>query len=187
MFQVRSWLSEQIAPLHAEVDRRAGGFDISTEAGADALTRFLAVGVHDVEAGLDTAGAAAVLPEYESRARRHLLPAPAGGHPVVLSSVAAVWGALYVLEGSRLGGRWLAKQSSHLRKHPFFAKDEPVFWPIFLSRLEAACAGDALDRGDLLAGARAAFEAFLRVDPSQLETLAFANSGRVAGVRELCA
>ncbi len=186
MYQVRSWLSAQISPLHEEVDRRCAIFELSAESGADALTRFLAIGVHAVENGLNEANAAEVLPEYPARRRAHLMPAPADRHTVPFASDAEIWGALYVLEGSRLGGRWLAKQSSYLRQNPFFAKDEPVFWPVFLSRLDAA-AERGVDAAGIRAGAEAAFGAFLRVDPSAIGDVAFVTGGRSVREPELVA
>ncbi|WMS42617.1 hypothetical protein RDV64_21570 [Acuticoccus sp. MNP-M23] len=186
MYQVRNWLSERIAPLHAEVDRRASGFDITTKGGADSLMRFLSIGIHDLENGLDAAGAATVLSEYKARVRAHLLPRPLDRKPVSLGSEAEVWGALYVLEGSRLGGRWLANRSEHLRINAFFAKDEPVFWPTFLSRLEKANAY-GVDRMGMLAGAEAAFGAFLRVAPDQNAASGFVAPVGVGATAELMA
>ena len=158
MSEVRRWLAAQTSPLHHAVDASAASLDLST---ADSIVCFMARGFGTVEPALDRAGAGRVLPEWPARRRAHLtgVASPAADDAVEFGSDPEVWGGLYVLEGSRLGGTMLARQHAALAQHPFFAAAE-TFWPTFVRRLDEADAA-LEDRDGMLAGARKAFGAFL--------------------------
>ncbi len=120
-------------------------------------------GLAPVEAALDRAGAARLLPEWPQRRGAALLREDGArmrdGAPVAFRSEAEVWGALYVLEGSRLGARLMARtaggRSSFLK-----AAAADGFWPEFLSRLRDAHER-LMDPEGMERGAKAAFAAFL--------------------------
>jgi heme oxygenase (biliverdin-IX-beta and delta-forming) len=74
---------------------------------------------------------------------------------------AARWGALYVLEGSRLGGVFLAKSVPAAFPAAYLnAKHAPGAWRDLLGALEAADEG-AEWQADAAAGAKALFGAYL--------------------------
>ncbi|MEM6761929.1 MAG: hypothetical protein AAF615_03545 [Pseudomonadota bacterium] len=143
---------------HQAVDGAASGFDLAMSDGVAKFLAFLADGITAVERRLETLGAEDVLPCYPLRTRRHLLPPSNADEAGGIDDEAGVWGALYVLEGSRLGGRMLARSSAELKVHPAFQPD--TFWPVFLEYLELA--HRRMDNRDGMAvGAAAAFDAFL--------------------------
>ena len=156
---VREWLAAQTAALHAELDETGGTFDLDDEAGRNALLAFFARGVIQVEGALDLIGAERFWPDYVARRRRHMLPAADVEVRPLFSSEAAAWGAFYVLEGSRLGAKVLARRSPILAAHPYFRSGLKGEWPDFLRMLAAA--DDRIgDRPAMSEGAVAAFSTF---------------------------
>jgi heme oxygenase len=117
----RAVLRARTAEEHDRVDRLFSGFDLARE---DDYRRFLlaqAAAFLPMEAALDRSGAAELLPDWPQRRRAHLLRSdletlgaaePAGITPPPLDAPAAVLGAIYVLEGSRLGGAVLKRSLS---------------------------------------------------------------------------
>ena len=78
---------------------------------------------------------------------------------------AAAWGVAYVLEGSRLGGRVLARRAA-AGGHPlvagnmrFLRASPAIAWADFLQRMEAALASTR-DTDGAIEGARTAFSLF---------------------------
>ncbi|WP_448663530.1 biliverdin-producing heme oxygenase [Sphingomonas sp. CJ20] len=116
----RKALREATAAAHDRVDAAFGAFDLGDRAGYAAFLRAHADAIGPIEAALDAGDAARLFPDWPERRRAGLLaedlamlghratPAPAPLPP--LSDPAAIAGTLYVLEGSRLGGRFLARQ-----------------------------------------------------------------------------
>lgn len=156
---VREWLAAETAALHAELDQIGGAFDLGNEAGCDALLAFFAHGVSRVEGALDLIGADRFWPDYTARRRAHLLPAVEAEIEPLFATEAASWGALYVLEGSRLGAKVLSRRSRILGGHPYFGSGSSREWPEFLRRLGEA--DDRLgNRKAMAEGAIAAFRAF---------------------------
>jgi heme oxygenase len=94
---------------------------------------------------------------------------PAAGGPVwAASSREALYGALYVAEGSALGGKVIARQLDYLfgdsaAGRSFFRGDGATGprWRAFLTRLERDC-DDPATLTDLVAGAEASFALFER-------------------------
>jgi heme oxygenase (biliverdin-IX-beta and delta-forming) len=79
----------------------------------------------------------------------------------LLEGEAARWGALYVLEGSRLGGAYLEKRvAPGLPRTYLGARHEQGAWRRILGSLDHADTGPAW-REQALAGARATFGAFI--------------------------
>lgn len=80
----------------------------------------------------------------------------------VLSYPAARLGAVYVLEGSRLGGRWLAGQVAHGLPRAYLAHaHEAGGWQRFLDALDQKIEQTAASLADVCAGANTVFLAFL--------------------------
>jgi heme oxygenase len=168
MDDIRIWLARVTAPLHRRVDAAAAAIDLTTADGAAELVAFMARGVRPVERALDRAGAGALYAAWSYRRRADTLPDCAADE-LSLTGEAEVWGALYVLEGSRLGGRFLSR-APHLAHHPFFADSgDRAAWPHFLACL-AAADSHLDDRAGMATGASAAFAAFLTADRNATTT-----------------
>lgn len=98
------------------------------------------------EAALDAAGAQAIFPDWPERRRRAPLVADLADLGVALphhdaaplaDDPAAITGALYVIEGSRLGGRFLARQVGEGLPRRYLAPDQrPPGWPALLEQFE---------------------------------------------------
>ena len=73
------------------------------------------------------------------------------------------WGALYVVEGSRLGGRLLAQRVAPGLPHAYLsAAHRPGEWRAIRAAIDSACAGqDAQWHDRLIAGALAVFERYV--------------------------
>jgi heme oxygenase (biliverdin-IX-beta and delta-forming) len=115
---LRNALRSSTSDCHADVDKIFGRFDL---ADPDDYKSFLSAHARifpAVEKALEDAGIEKLIPDWRERRRSHLLLddlIKAGGHvpPQLaapsLSGDAALWGAAYVLEGSKLGGAMLAR------------------------------------------------------------------------------
>lgn len=163
------------AALHEEVDERfSGPFDTDREA-YTAFLLALARSVRPLEAALEAGGVERFLPDWNKRRRSGALerdldilavavPAPT---PVpVTRDEARLFGRLYVLEGSRLGGKLLVKRALANMDPTVRAATNYLghgagadFWRGFLERLEGSAAVAASPERTLL-GAREAFELF---------------------------
>lgn len=98
------------------------------------------------EAALDAAGAQAIFPDWPQRRRRQALAADLAELGVPFPDVepstlpddpAAITGALYVIEGSRLGGRFLARQVGEGLPRRYLSPGErPPSWPALLEQFE---------------------------------------------------
>lgn len=151
--------------LHDLVDRQAEALDLSTPPGLRGFLEMMAQGLGAVERGLERSGVAAIYPLWPTRTRLKLaleeLGRPAdevADDAVPFTHEAEQWGALYVLEGSRLGSRVLARQAPGCRFLQASADDR--MWPSFLDRLGAAHAR-LNDAQRTIGGAEKAFRAFL--------------------------
>jgi len=86
--------------------------------------------------------------------------APAAIAPAIGSGAAARWGAVYVLEGSRLGGAVLARQVPPGLPAAFLGAVHPSgAWRDLLARIDAANPAPAA-QADAIAAAKATFAAF---------------------------
>ena len=169
--KVRAALRAATADCHKRVDTAFSRFDLATE---DGYRRFLlaqAEAFLPVEAALDEAGAGTVLPDWPARRRSDLLrvdladlnvtlpePFPV---PAFISGKAPMLGAIYVLEGSRLGGAVLKKAvPSQFPRRFLEARQAAGSWRSFLRTLD-----EFLTRpGDLDAAIKAAKEIFARFE-----------------------
>jgi heme oxygenase len=176
---VRAFLRDGTRDAHAAVDDAFSALPLGEREGYLALLQAHAAVLPPLETALQAAGVATVLPDWAARRRSPALladlrrlggAAPAGLEPPVLEGEAAVLGAAYVLEGSRLGARILerrlaagdpdlARSAGYLR-HGAGA----VLWSSFLARLEAAPAARR-EPERLLEAARAAFACFHAAAP----------------------
>jgi heme oxygenase len=163
------------ADLHAEVDAR---FSIAFNGEADGYARFLAAmasAMVPLERALEAAGIEEVLPDWTERRRASLLLddlAALGGKPVqetpapAANGEARQLGMVYVLEGSRLGGKLLLKRALGSTDPTVRAATRYLshgtdrnLWTSFLQRLESS-ADVSRAPAEAIAGARQAFALF---------------------------
>jgi heme oxygenase len=139
------------AEAHDRVDSAFAAFDLTDRDSYAAFLRAHADVVLPFEAALDAAGAQHVTPDWAERKRGDLLTEDlaflrdAGEHrleaPVApgleATDQAALAGALYVLEGSRLGGRFLVRQVPRGFPRAYLDADQaPEKWRNLLDRLD---------------------------------------------------
>lgn len=132
-------------------------FDLTSAAGYADFLAVQAAAFLSVEAALDEGGAAEVLPDWPQRRRSEALVAdltalgravPDLVTPPDFDDEARLWGGLYVLEGSRLGGAVLRKSVPPELPRSFLASpSKSAGWPSFVAVLERKLYGDpALQR-----------------------------------------
>lgn len=164
---LRSALRAQTSDCHAEVDEIFGRFDLADPASYKAFLSAHARAVPAVELALEEAGIASLLPDWTERRRRELLmedlaaldvaPPPLLSQPI-FSNEAELWGAAYVLEGSKLGGAMLAKSVSPALPSSYLTPRGPKGgMKLFMDSLDAA---DLADPDGAVASARAVFALF---------------------------
>lgn len=135
--------------------------------------RGLARGIVPIEAALDRVGIVDMLQDWPARKRTDALQAdladfgeaiPDPVRAFALDDRPGAFGALYVLEGSRLGSQVLLRQAlasdaptvRHATRHLAHGQGQK-FWPGFLERLDES--RDAQDSPDgVIAGANRAFD-----------------------------
>ncbi|HCB75781.1 MAG TPA: heme oxygenase [Sphingomonas bacterium] len=139
-------LREATREPHERLDTLFGGFDLSTREG---YTRFIgaqASAMIAVEAAIDAAGAGEVIDNWAERRRGPALRrdaaalgiAPAPLDAPTLSGHAEIAGALYVVEGSRHGARFLRKQVPDALPTAFLDSEQaPGSWAKLLDRIDA--------------------------------------------------
>ena len=174
----RSPLRDLTRAEHAEVDELFSLFDISKDAGYRAFLSALSSAHLSIEAALDAAGAASIVDDWSARRRGHLVRADLAdlgleaGHPAgppPLRTDAEMLGAIYVLEGSRLGGAVLATRLANGAPARFLtAPSRPGAWRDLLMLLNDRLEGSA--ERDVAAGtARACFRCFAEAASLELE------------------
>lgn len=141
----RAYLRAITRDAHDRVDLRFSAFDLST---ADDYGEFLAAQASafiPIEEALDRAGAAELLSDWPERRRSHALKSdlaaldrelPDAACAPDYTDEAAIWGGIYVLEGSRLGGNVLRKSVAADLPKSFLASPEKGSWPSFVATLE---------------------------------------------------
>jgi heme oxygenase len=122
-----------------------------------------------METALEAAGVGALLPDWSERRRGHLLAAdlaelgvepPEAIAPPGLASEASLWGALYVLEGSRLGGALLKRSLAPGAPCRFLdAPQQAGAWRKLLAKLEE-CLYDPARVGAACETAKQVFKRF---------------------------
>lgn len=143
---MRERLRKATGNLHAHVDSCAAWMRLETPRG---YARFLATQasvVLPLEDALESADVARVVPDWIDRRRSESLKADLAEigascvpvRPPVFRSDAALLGALYVLEGSRLGARVILSRVVSCSATRYLRHGEGCrLWPIFLEILES--------------------------------------------------
>ncbi|MDI6652725.1 biliverdin-producing heme oxygenase [Gluconobacter japonicus] len=161
-------LREVSRTIHEQVDRAYSGFSLSDAASYTAFLQAHGRVLPQVEAWLKTV---VKLPSWRERTEYlrsdlvelgHDLPECLDWQPP--SGIGAPLGVLYVLEGSRLGGKMLAAQVGEGLPHTYLsAGHEKGGWPAFLQTLRERLQ-DADDgyRQSVMDGVTSAFDLFRR-------------------------
>lgn len=161
---VHAELRQRTRDDHEAVDAAFARFDLSDRDDYAAFLGCHARVLPALEAALDPA---ALVSGWVGRSEALLndLDALGAGRPAappidLPQGEAARWGALYVLEGSRLGGAFVARQVGEgLPKAYLSAAHAPGGWQRILAAIEAAAEGpEWIDAA--VVGARRAFAAF---------------------------
>ena len=172
---IRHLLRAATAGHHAEVDARFAPLVANGEASYAEFLRASASAIYPLEGALRAAGVVRILPDWSDRARSEALRAdlvaldvaePMPADAPAISSEAYLFGVLYVLEGSRLGARMLARQilssaNARMRRATRYLQhgEGKPLWPTFLQRLESSAAVKRIPE-QAVAGACAAFARF---------------------------
>ncbi|RDE05481.1 biliverdin-producing heme oxygenase [Sphingomonas aracearum] len=162
---------------HEEVDAAFGRFRLDDRAGYAAFLQTQAAAHLPVERALEEAGAGQVLPDWAARRRAPLLRADLADlgmaadelPPPSLTGEAAILGAIYVLEGSRLGGAYLVRGVPlSLPRRFLSAPAAPGSWRALQAHLDARLADDAALEAAITA-ADTIFACFATAGRQQLE------------------
>lgn len=167
----RAFLRSATADGHERVDHLFSRFDLSSPAGYCRFLRAQARAFLPIEAELDGAGAAALIPDWTERRRSDLLRADLAALSVTLpepfrphlfiQDKAPLLGAAYVLEGSRLGGALLKRSvAAGLPSRFLDSRQSAGSWRNFLKLLDTFL----LRQDDLEAAAEAARQVFTRFE-----------------------
>jgi heme oxygenase len=172
---IRLLLKSATAEQHARVDARFAPLLANGEASYAEFLRASARAVYPLERALDAADVTKILPDWNERARSEALRAdlaaldvggPADDVPPAIDSEGYLFGVLYVLEGSRLGAKFLTRTvltgaTERMRgatRYLRHGEGKPL-WPTFLQRLESSIAVKRAP-ADAVAGAQFAFACF---------------------------
>jgi heme oxygenase len=158
------------------VDKVFAHFKLSDKAQYGAFLSAHARVLPAAEEALEAGGIASLLPDWNERRRRHLLmedlqtlhlPRPSSLSPAPLTSASALWGAVYVLEGSKLGGAMLAKAvPAEFPSRYLSPNGEKGGMKLFMDSLDRA---EGIDVDAATSAARAVFELFYRAAELELE------------------
>ena len=171
----RHALRTATAPDHDAVDHAFGRYDLAERGSYIAFLQAQAAAFLPVEDAIDRSGSSRLVADWAERRRSDTLRSdlaglgaavPAFAPLPAFASSAALLGAIYVLEGSRLGGRMLARTVPEAFPQTFLAAGNPALWRSLLAVLELN-----LDTGERRAtaieaakGVFALFEKGARVD-----------------------
>lgn len=163
----RFFLRETTRDLHHELDERISVLDLADADDYAAFLRIHAAALVPLEAALEAGGVATRFQAWPCHRRSQALIAdmcacgierrPGAPLPAI-RGVEAQMGVLYVLEGSRLGGRLLERQAKgQAGRNAFLTHGAGLpLWKEFLGHLERLPDDEATKRG-LAEGARIAF------------------------------
>ncbi len=170
ILSVRQFLRSATSIIHRRLDLAAALMRLDTLEGYRRFLAGHAAALLPLERELGEAGIAAALPDWSERTRTAALRADLADlgqgfdplDPPLLGSDAAVLGAAYVLEGSRLGASVIRQQvvadwPARYLRHGEGRK----FWPSFLGHLEENASVRARPE-EARAGALATFSMFER-------------------------
>ena len=166
----RFFLRAATAQDHERVDAAFGDFDLADRADYARFLTAQAAAFLPTEAAIERAGPLAVVPDWPERRRSALLLndlaalgiAPPEGEALgALESPTEVLGAIYVLEGSRLGGAMLARSIPDGYPRRFMTASDPVRWRGLISIMDRCLISDE-QRAAATTAARRVFALFER-------------------------
>lgn len=176
----RQSLRAATADDHARVDRLFGALDLADRGDYGRFLRAQAEAHLAVEAELDRRGVQNLVADWSERRRGDALRAdlralgvevPEPAQSPSLDSEAAILGALYVLEGSRLGGAYLRRKLTPDMPQSFLAAPQPPrSWPKLLETLDEYLYG-SVRIGAATGAARAVFALFEAAGRRHVESL----------------
>lgn len=161
-------LRESTRPEHDRVDAAFAHFDLRDPADYGAFLMAQAAALLPIEAALTAAGAEDIVADWPDRQRAHLVladladlglspPQPSPAPRFV--SAADILGALYVVEGSRLGGAMLVRRvPSHLPRR-FLSDADSSRWRALIALIDVEL-DTPPSQAAALASARATFALF---------------------------
>jgi heme oxygenase (biliverdin-IX-beta and delta-forming) len=171
---LRGRLKDATAVDHRELDARFAAFDLISPSGYRRFLEASAAALLPLEAALEQAGVAGIFADWAQRSRRAAIIADVGKLGGAIRPMPDVgpfsrhglFGALYVLEGSRFGAKFLLRmiarsadpQISQATAYLRHGAGQAL-WPSFLARLESE-AIIPTDESEAIAGARRAFALF---------------------------
>lgn len=180
-------LRDATATAHERVDAAFGGFDLTGRDSYAAFLRAHAEAFLPIEAALEAAGVERLIDDWPERKRGHLiredlamlgarLAPDEAGIPVRIDTHEAIAGTLYVLEGSRLGGKFLARRLPPGFPRAYLDADQPSGnWRKLLDRLDTILYQPA-ELAAAIDAAQAAFDAFERSGTRWLKDITCPNA-----------
>ena len=153
---------------HERLDARFSTFDLAHPVDYGAFLRAQAGAFFPMEDALDAAGADTVIADWPERRRSAALradltaldlPEPVRVLVPALNSEAAILGALYVLEGSRLGGAMLVRAVPVTWPRSFLTSGNSLLWRALVKVLDERLSSP-IDLAAATAAASSVFEAF---------------------------
>lgn len=138
-------LRSATATDHDAVDTAFGGFDLGDRRKYKVFLTAQAAAFLPVEAGLDRVDFGRVLPDWTERRRSAALIAdlaelgettPPAAETLAFDTAEAALGAIYVLEGSRLGGRMLARSVPPDLPRRFLDAGDAALWRTLIEVLD---------------------------------------------------
>jgi heme oxygenase (biliverdin-IX-beta and delta-forming) len=171
---LRERLKRATTPAHHALDIRFSAFDLTTRSGYLRFLEASAAAVAPLEEALERAGVLMMFEDWPQRSRRAAIAADIdclGGAIRPLPDIGAltrnqVIGALYVLEGSRLGARYLLKKVLGSAGPPIAGATRYLrhgadqhLWRSFLEALAREIVAPG-EEADIVAGAHRAFAVF---------------------------
>jgi heme oxygenase len=173
---LRDRLKQATAEAHRDLDARLGALDLVKRDGYRRFLEINAAALLPLEAALEEAGVAAIFTDWPWRSRRAAIAADLARVRGSLRTLEAqpklnrnaVFGTLYVLEGSRLGAKYLLRTVAH-SADPVITQATAYLdhgagqhlWPSFLHALEHQPFMPG-DEPEIIAGAHLAFSVFAR-------------------------
>lgn len=165
---MRDYLRAHTQPFHERAERAFARFDLTTSSGYEGFLQAQAAAVIPIEDALESFGAARLLPDWAERRRSGAVRSdlatlgaahdPAPSYPAVANDAEA-WGALYVIEGSKIGARFLLGRIRSRATQFLSHRGGPDSWRDFVARLNGL---DSTQSDDARRGAVAAFAFFER-------------------------
>ncbi|WP_349627026.1 biliverdin-producing heme oxygenase [Bradyrhizobium sp. Y36] len=167
-------MRDATSAAHRKLDAQLSSFDLTVFSGYRRFLQASAGALLPLEAALVEAGVARMFPDWPERARSHAIAtdlARLGQDAQATVSVSpmtpgGVLGTMYVLEGSRLGAKFLLKTiadatDSRVAEATAYLSHGTGkrLWQSFLSKLQSE---EPCDEDEVIEAARAAFAAFER-------------------------